>query len=175
MTVINPASRKYYAGVGSRETPPDILAFMTEAARKLKSVGYRLRSGGADGADTAFATGAEGDADIYLPWNNFNNRDGIVCGNDPMLHEIAAKYHPKWRKLSDTAKLLHARNVAQVLSRIPGKGKPSTFVVCWTPGGKGGGGTGQAIRIARGHGIRVYDLGDETDNVVFRGRLEDVS
>lgn len=167
---------KYYAGIGSRETPSDVLTFMVETACKLKNIGYTLRSGGAVGADTAFALGAGEESDIYLPWKHFNNaRVGRVCGEDPMLRQIAMKYHPAWGKLSDAAKLFHTRNVAQVLSRIPGKGKPSQFVVCWTKDGKGGGGTGQAIRIARGYGIRVYDLGHADDNAIFREKLSHVS
>ena len=34
----------------------------------------------------------------------------------------------------------------------------SKFVICWTKNGKGTGGTGQAIRIAKGFGIPVFDL-----------------
>jgi hypothetical protein len=33
------------------------------------------------------------------------------------------------------------------------------MVICYTPNGQGGGGTGQAIRIARDHGIEIHDLG----------------
>jgi hypothetical protein len=41
---------KYYAGIGSRETPKDILDLISKIAIKLESLGYTLRSGGADGA-----------------------------------------------------------------------------------------------------------------------------
>jgi hypothetical protein len=33
------------------------------------------------------------------------------------------------------------------------------MVICWTSRGLGGGGTGQAIRIAKAHKIPVFDLG----------------
>lgn len=36
---------------------------------------------------------------------------------------------------------------------------PIDIMVCWTPGGSGSGGTGQAIRIAKVVGIPVLDLG----------------
>jgi len=39
----------YYAGIGSRETPEDVLKYMTRVARGLDRKGYRLRSGGAKG------------------------------------------------------------------------------------------------------------------------------
>jgi len=34
------------------------------------------------------------------------------------------------------------------------------MVVCWTPGARGRGGTGSAIRLARSRGIPVHDLAD---------------
>ena len=37
---------------------------------------------------------------------------------------------------------------------------PVKFVVCWTSNGKDKGGTGLAIRLARHHGIRVFNLYD---------------
>jgi len=39
-----------YSGIGSRETPDDILELMKAVAYKLAGRGYTLRSGGADGA-----------------------------------------------------------------------------------------------------------------------------
>jgi len=47
----------YYAGIGSRKTPPDILALMEACAYKLARYGWNLRSGGAPGADQAFERG----------------------------------------------------------------------------------------------------------------------
>lgn len=49
------------------------------------------------------------------------------------------------------------RNTYQVLG--PDLKTHSEFVLCWTPSGRGEGGTGQAIRIARAYHIPVYDLG----------------
>ena len=43
-----------YAGIGSRETPKEILKEMTKIGQELESKGYTLRSGGAIGADKAF-------------------------------------------------------------------------------------------------------------------------
>ena len=48
---------KYFAGIGSRETPQDILKLMTKSAYRLEQLGYVLRSGGARGADKAFELG----------------------------------------------------------------------------------------------------------------------
>jgi hypothetical protein len=37
------------------------------------------------------------------------------------------------------------------------------MVICYTPGGRSGGGTGQAIRVAELYGIPVFDLAREYD------------
>lgn len=147
----------FYAGIGSRETPPSVLAEMTNIATSLEVQGFILRSGAAPGADEAFEVGALDKKRIYLPWKGFNESDGIVCGRHIKLRTIAAKFHPYWNYLTEPAKMLMTRNTAQVLGLEP-EWKPSLFVVCWTPEGKGGGGTGQAIRIARDYKIPVYDL-----------------
>ena len=47
----------YWTGVGSRETPPEIVQLMGTIARGLTKVGGILRSGGATGADSAFEAG----------------------------------------------------------------------------------------------------------------------
>ena len=43
--------------MGSRETPTEVLSFITSLATRLNANGFHLRSGGAIGADTAFANG----------------------------------------------------------------------------------------------------------------------
>jgi hypothetical protein len=162
---------RYYTGVGSRETPPDILALMTTLAVELRAAGYTLRSGGARGADEAFAAGAGSDAQIFLPWLEYNGvRGGIPCGYDIRLAEIAARCHPHWKLCNSAARKLHTRNVATVL----GKCDPpelSEFVVCWTPGGYAVGGTGQALRVAKRYNVPVYNLADWYALPALRERL----
>jgi cell division GTPase FtsZ len=58
---------------------------------------------------------------------------------------------------------LHARNAMIVLGK--NLDDPVDFIICWTPGGTGSGGTGQALRIARAYGIPVYDLGDKNGDL----------
>lgn len=162
---------KFYAGIGSRETPEAMCHFMTQLARRLAQEGYTLRSGGADGADTAFENGVpEGSPkEIYLPWRGFNGNGSPLydySNHEKKLHAIAAQHHPTWHSLPPAVRRLHARNVSQVLG-VDGESL-SAFVVCWTPQGKGTGGTGQAIRIARSRGIPIYDLGAFTPAFVMR-------
>ena len=156
--------RKIYAGIGSRKTPGNILEAMTDIASRLERAGWILRSGGADGADLAFEAGVSDpmDKEVYLPWRGFNKRqDWESCTwNYTEEHErIAAEHHPKWMFLRHGVRRLHTRNVAQVLGADCGT--PADAVVCWTSDGEDSGGTGQAIRIARAHGIPVFNLHDE--------------
>ena len=147
----------YYAGIGSRETPAEICAIFTRLAAFLESKHWTLRSGHADGADLAFERGTT-TAEIYIPWPGFNGSTSQLVWN-PADHSaaLAAKFHPAWSRLSQGAQKLQARNCYQVLGynlRTPVK-----FVVCWTPGGTGSGGTGQALRMAREYKIPVFDFG----------------
>ena len=56
-----------YAGIGARATPPAILEHMTVIAAWLARKGWHLHSGGAAGADTAFAAGAPADRRDAVP------------------------------------------------------------------------------------------------------------
>lgn len=152
----------YYTGIGSRETPANALAAMKNAAAHLASEGLVLRSGAADGADMAFEEGCDannGGKEIYIPWNGFNGRTAgpsVHAGVTDIALGVASQFHPNWDACTKGAKQLHGRNVYQVLGL--GLNAPSTMVLCWTPGAKGGGGTGQAIRIARHHNVPVFDF-----------------
>jgi len=150
---------KYFAGIGSRQTPRSVMDDMTLYASILNNEGYVLNSGGADGADTAFENGAGDLKQIFLPWHGFNGREGIVVGNKRGAREIAMEYHPYWDNLTQGGKKLHTRNVCQILGYD--LKTPVEFVICWTPDGKPSGGTGTAIKIALDHGIRVFNLKNE--------------
>jgi len=155
---------KYYAGIGSRETPLAICQAMTMIAMEHSGAGYTLRSGHADGADIAFEVGASL-KEIWLPWLGFNGSDSKLLPS-PEAFVMAEKFHPTWHKCSHGARRLHARNCHQVLGKD--LQTPSEFIICWTKGALGGGGTGQAIRIAKAHGILVYDLADPETLRKFR-------
>lgn len=156
-----------YAGIGSRETPGEILALMRRLGEALGRRGWLLRSGAAPGADSAFEYGADlagGTKEIFLPWPGFQNRQfggGVqVLRKEvlPAAEALAAEAHPRWPYLKRPVRALHTRNVCQILG--PELNAPVRFVVCWTKGGSGAGGTGQALRIAHKLGVPVFDLGD---------------
>lgn len=158
-----------YAGIGSRETPAAILLDMTEIGKDLAGSEWTLRTGGADGADTAFENGHRSkrgaDAlEVYLPWNGYNNRHaGARNGTfvlEPealaMAETIAGRLHPAWHACRQGARKLHARNVAIIhggtlLDDV-------NAVICWTRDGGATGGTGMGIRLAQDRGIPVFNL-----------------
>lgn len=154
-----------YAGIGSRETPPEILGVIGEIAHRLDVLGWTVRSGCAPGADTAFEKSAK-KTELYLPWPKFEGRTREMVKRERPQAEaypIAAKHHPAWKRLTPGARSLHARNVHQVLGPDVTNPILTQFVICWTKDGKGGGGTGQALRIAKFYEIPVFDLAREGD------------
>lgn len=156
----------YYAGIGSRRTPQPVLYLMERLASAIADRDYKLRSGHAPGADQAFESGAKGVAEIYLPWQRFEQ--DVPLGGvpyyppSPAAREISSRFHPAWSRLTPAVQLLHARNAHQVLGRE--LDEPAQFVICWTPDGSldgrgsNSGGTGQALRIAAAYQIPVYNL-----------------
>lgn len=146
----------FYAGVGSRETPLYTLKEMREIAAELSKLGYTLRSGGALGADTAFARGDPA-AQIYLPWDGYNKvRRSTLNEPTPAAIVLAKTFHPAWHRCGEGAKKMHGRNMHILLG--PNLDTPVDFVVCWTKDGRDTGGTGQAIRAAMTYGIPVFNL-----------------
>lgn len=155
---------KYYAGVGSRDTPQDILDLIEKISAFLREQGYTLRSGGADGADSAFEKGAGEQKEIFLPWPKFNNNKSTYDGDNwkyKKIHlKLAKEFHPSFEQLTVQIKKLMVRNSAQIIGKDT-EDIPSDFVICYTKDGKDSGGTGQALRIARSMNIPIYNLHDE--------------
>jgi hypothetical protein len=151
---------KAYAGIGSRGTPPPFLRFMKKVAESLSS-DYILRTGGADGADSAFIEGAKKNMEIYIPTNGFNgfykNKNKYVIIDIPEeAFNLAKEFHSTYEKLSPFVKRLMARNCMQILGLE--LNDPVEFVICYTNDGKESGGTGQALRIAKSMKIPIYNL-----------------
>lgn len=152
---------KIYTGIGSRNTPPEILEKMYNISSKLAEKGYTLRSGHADGADLACERGCDvvkGKKEIYIPWKNFNLSDSQFYTPRVSAFELAKKIHPAWEKLSFGARKLHARNCYQVLG-LDLK-TPSKFIICYTQNGEEIGGTRTAIMLAKQNNIPVLNLGN---------------
>lgn len=148
--------KRIYTGIGSRSTPPEVLKQMYIFASILGRHGFMLRSGGAQGADSAFEDGCDhnkGMKEIFLPWKGFNNKESQFYSPALKAYDIAKQFHPAWNKCSWGAMKLHARNSHQILG--PELDDPTDFIICWT---KTRGGTNQAIRIAMEYGIPIWNL-----------------
>ncbi|MNQ24266.1 hypothetical protein D3C85_374570 [compost metagenome] len=157
---------------------------MEQLAAKLSLRGYTLRSGAADGADTAFEDGCDsvhGEKEIYIAWNGFSGRlmgmNGVVhlreC-KERLSYTMAEQVHPAWDRLSRGAQGLHARNCYQVLGR--GLDSPSKFLVCWAPTDKQGvpkGGTRTAWVLAIQNNIPCVNLAVPADLERIQRYLED--
>ena len=152
-----------YAGIGARATPSSVLAHMAVMAGWLTLTGWHLATGGADGADTAFAEGAPAERrTLYLPWPSYNGHRGPDCrvlsaAAMSACKDVAAPLHPAWDRCSPAVRKLHARNAVALLSDTVDR--PVDAIVAWTVQGRVTGGTGMAIRIAEAHGIPVLNLG----------------
>lgn len=158
--------KKYYAGIGSRQSPPDVLTVMERLGHALART-HILRSGAADGADAAFERGAlagQGTAEIFLPWRGFNGHSSTLTTVSAAALALAKTVHPAWERLGEGPRKLHARNMNQVLGES--LSEPVEFVACWTPDGcesererrQTTGGTASAIVLASRHGIPVFNL-----------------
>lgn len=152
-----------YTGAGARNTPAEICALFKRVAFRLADEEWTLRSGCAQGADSAFASGAEAAGarpELYLPWPFFGeHHPDNVTRSAPQreAYAIAERLHPFWENLSSAARSLHARNVHEIIGRDVTQPQPSQFLICWTASGAVVGGTGQAIRIAHHYEVPVIN------------------
>lgn len=175
-----------YAGVGSRRTPPDVLHAMSDIAQTLGDAGTALSTGGADGADKAFETGAlrtDAPITVHTPWPGYN---GYRPGRDPetdidVLHpkpastvnghsyiDLAREHHPYWNRCSRGARALFLRNVS-ILAGAQGDDRrtlPVCAVIAYTPNGlptgREAGGTGHTLRTAAFLDIPCINLSRRT-------------
>jgi len=158
---------KYYTGIGSRKAPSQILELCEGISSDLATKGYTLRSGAAEGCDTAFEAGCNkvsGESEIYLPWKRFNKHPSKLFSYGKTIEKIAEEvYGARWSQISNGAKRMMTRNVCQIIGQ---EYIHSDFVICWTPDGcevahKRGrqtGGTGQAIELAYYLNIPVFNI-----------------
>ena len=161
-----------YAGIGSRRTPDAVLAAMADLAETLGHSGCVLSTGGADGADRAFETGAlrtDAPVTVHAPWSGYN---GYRPGREPesdidvrvpaptdAVHglpylDLARRHHPAWERCGRGPRALFVRNVAILAGALAADGEPLPVraVVAFTPtglaAGRAAGGTGHTLRVA---------------------------
>ena len=144
-----------YAGIGSRQTPPEILKQMTQVAKELESIGYTLNTGVTfggkkEGADKAFDDGTS-KKNLFSPENQ---------GSRKKEQAIAKEIHPNPSALSPAALKLMARNTNQVFG--DNLNTPVDFVLFYAEETANSlrpkGGTGQAVEMARRKGIPTINM-----------------
>ncbi len=166
-----------YTGIGSRETPNNILAMMSDIAFRLGELDYTLRSGHAPGADYAFESGLSYNhkREIYLPVANWGYNGvpkapsalGYICNIPQDAYRIAMMHHPNWYNLNSFVQKLMARNVQQVLGE--NLKVPTKVVLFWCPldsNNNPKGGTAQALKVAKSNNI-PYILVEDTNTVDY--------
>jgi hypothetical protein len=163
----------FYAGIGSRKTPPRVTTYMTMLAGCYLGLGWVLRSGRSGNADLAFERGAGAAAQLFEPWADFHltappaHRLAEVHRQPSAGAErIAQAFHPRWDRCDRTARSLLARNAHVILG--PNLNEPARHVVAWTPDGTIDGlgvtgGTAHALRIAAAHHCEVFNLARPAD------------
>lgn len=171
MALIALPPRGWFAGVGSRETPDDILALMRQISLALYAQGYGLSSGDAEGADTAFYEGAvmarqyqQNGARIYLAWDGVRGRtadpanffyDATKFATWETARSMAEEVHPAWEKCGRGGIAMHTRNVFQILGHD--LNSPVKAIIYWAkPVGKTEtvkGGTNMALQMSIRAGI----------------------
>lgn len=181
----------FYSGVGSRRTSADRMGRLTRIATALDARNYILRSGAADGPDTAFERGAAvSRRRIYVPNETFGNRPKgqvIVPKNVNLMLWlkaclIAERFHPQGSRMPQDVRELMGRNVYQVLG--DNLRTPSDFLICEAPlpqiDDQGrvvdvDGGTGLAVRLATAYGVPVYHLSQPSHAEVLEEFIADSS
>ena len=172
-----------YAGVGSRATPDDVLAGMSDVAQVLGDAGFALSTGGADRAFEAGALRTDAPVTVHTPWPGYN---GYRPGRDPesdidVIHpraddtvrdtsflHLARKHHPAWDRCRRGARALFLRNVSILAGALDDNGTvlPVRAVIAWTPNGRAhgreAGGTGHTLRVAAELAIPVVNLSERT-------------
>ena len=155
-----------YAGIGSRQTPSNILSQMTEVAKELESKGYILNTGKTfgnreEGADYAFSKGTK-KKNLFSPEEQ---------GSRVKEQSIAKEIHPNPSALSPAALKLMARNTNQVFGDK--LDTPVDFILFYAKETKTirpEGGTGQAVEMARRKGIPTINMADAN----WRSQLDDI-
>lgn len=160
-----------YAGIGSRQTPPNVLEAMTKAAQMLESKGFTLNTGVGvkgkkEGADKAFSDGTNV-KNLFSPEEQ---------GSREREQKIAVEIHPAPSKLTPVGLQLMARNTNQVFG--DDLNTPVDFVLFYAKEGNNirpEGGTGQAVEMARRKGIPTINMAESNWEAQLQSVLDQLS
>jgi len=169
---------KHVACVGSRAITASEENLLQCIGEQLVRSGWTVHSGGAQGADQAFAKGAaralaaraSGGLVIHLPWVSYeraaaNSAVALSAGRAELdtvpftadERALALSEHPAPDRLTAGGVTLMTRNVRIIFPA--GLAAPPVQLVVALPSNKpGGGGTGHALRLATRFQIAIHDL-----------------
>lgn len=168
---------RYWTGVGSRSITKEEQELAVYVAETItRRFGMVLRSGAAEGADTAFQKGVcnvnPKYCQIWTPWNNFRPKEQHTgfpsCSYTTPTTEMFEKAReafistgiiPWFDRMKQGAQKLHGRNFYQVRG---GYGEPLSKVCIYIAdeddNGEVSGGTRSAVLLARHYKIPTYNL-----------------
>jgi len=174
-----------YAGIGSRETPQEVLDTMTKVANYLETLGYTLNTGKTFSANKEYneeqynerlKTGAalsalygnevgldeEGADRAFSAGTNNKNLFGVKGTIGEREMAVMEEIHPAPERLKPGAKKLMARNTNQIFGE--NLDTPVDFVLFYAKETadplRPKGGTGQAVEMARRKGIPTINMAD---------------
>lgn len=167
----------FYTGVGSRDITPDETTLITAIGKKMATLGYKLRSGAADGADTAFELGCletSLDREIYVPWNGFNKRFCGIYIKEPSDNQFATARKflvnnhilPWFDNMNMLSQLFHVRNYYQVVGFSGVRSRVCVYAANENRG-EPVGGTRTAVMVSRHFGIPTFNLRDWDEREEF--------
>jgi hypothetical protein len=162
--------KKYITIIGSRNITELELDVLRQLADKFHAMGYILRSGGANGSDSAI--NHLENVQIIIPWNGYNGfwHDGCriftldKLPDQALAAEIVRKIHPNPTSLSPGAFKLHARNAYQIagVNGLNQNELSEAVFYCADTAADGlpRGGTRTAVLLAMKNGIKTYNIRD---------------
>lgn len=169
-------SPRYYTGVGSRDITQEEYRLLKQIGTRMSELGYWLRSGAADGSDSAFQHGAcydqEIKTEIWIPWKSFQSelQQGTPYVNYYIptkdMFETARNFFiekkiiPWYDNMPQGPKALHGRNYYQVVGFPSENNLSKVCIYCADESRKGdvAGGTRSAVMVARYFSIPTYNI-----------------
>jgi hypothetical protein len=153
------------AVIGTRRPTEETAGLCRKISAAFRDAGWELVAGNAQGIDSiardVWNETCPERVTLVLPWAGYL-RDRIHPANKVLIFdgqpdwlESVRLYHPAHERLSETETKLHARNYGIIFC--------SDVVVAFPKDGKGSGGTGQGIRVARALGKRLFILPEDLE------------
>jgi hypothetical protein len=155
-----PVRQRVYTGICDAHAPASVCRLLHELGAALGKSRFTLRSGGNGPGELALergATSVHANRQIYLPWPGFNHHSSPLHQIPDGAFKISSSLEPNWVLLGRNSRKLKARVTLELFGKK--LDRPSLFLLCWTPSGKGQGDCADAIALAQHADIPVIDLG----------------